>query len=107
MFYKPSHLLIQQQQGNMSVLSPVSSFRALHRGKATPIQIRVCLLRRSLSFFDNSPSAEQPGFFFVVGSTSEQCLDHMLFSLSSSALRLIRRLAAIFAQRVKGGVFFK
>ncbi len=54
---------------SVSDLSPISSFRALHRGKATPMQIRVSLLRLSLSFFANRPSAEREGFFFLVGST--------------------------------------
>jgi len=51
-------------------VSPISSFRALHRGKATPMQTVLSLLLLSLSFFDNRPSAKRQGLFFEVQSTS-------------------------------------
>ena len=56
---------------SVSDLSPISSFRALHRGKAMPMQILVSLLLLSLSLFANRPSAEREGLFFLVRSTSE------------------------------------
>ena len=55
----------------VSDLSPISSFRALHRGKAMPVQALLCLLLLSLSLFANRPSAEREGLFFAVRSTSE------------------------------------
>lgn len=48
----------------MSDLSPFSAVNAFQRGKATPVVIRVCLRRWSLSFYDFIHSAVPPRLFF-------------------------------------------